>query len=247
MKNNYLFLNFLSKVFSFNRNHYLLSRISFVLLIFFGIPNTNNCFGQTSQTYTSDDTFIVPNGVTSITAQCIGAGGAGGSGRGISARGAGGGAGGQFATSTFSVTSGQSLNIKVAGITLAPSNSDNTNGDNGDYSQVYSGATIYVRAMGGQGGIRANDTRAGGTGSTTGGIGDIVYRGGHGGNGTTLASGGGGGGAGTTGNGGNATGITAGSGTTLYGGNGGAGRNTSGNGNNGSNYGGGGSGAKKKR
>lgn len=86
-----------------------------------------------------------------------------------------------------------------------------------------------------------------GAGSTAGGVGTIVYRGGNGSTGTVagsyLGGGGGGGGAGTTGAGGDAPAASqsAGTGTSISGGNGGAGGSNS-NGSPGNSYGGGGGG-----
>lgn len=224
----------------------LKNKASFILLLLFTFLGLNNAFGQSPTTYTSSGTFTVPYGVSTITIDCIGAGGSGGSGRNNNDQGAGGGAGGQHARSTISVNAGEIYTVTVAGITLAPSGSNNTNGNTGSFSEVTRLGTTHARANGGAGGINANGTRAGGVGNTTGGIGNIIVRrGGNGGDGTASNSGAGGGGAGTTGNGGDATGTTAGAGTTLFGGNGATGLTTTNPGNPGSNYGGGGSGGRR--
>ncbi|WP_430400200.1 GEVED domain-containing protein [Flavobacterium sp.] len=218
---------------------------SFFILIafFFGI---NLSLAQSPATYTTSGTFTVPLGVTSITIDCIGAGGSGGTGRGNNNQGAGGGAGGQYARSTIAVSAGQVYTVTVAGITIAPSGTNYQNGNTGSFSEVTRLAVTHARANGGNGGIAANASRAGGIGNTTGAVGNVVVRrGGNGGNGTASASGAGGGGAGTTANGGDATGTTAGTGATLLGGNGAPGYAANNPGTSGFDYGGGGSGGRR--
>ena len=204
-------------------------------------------FAQSPTIYTSSGSFTVPAGVTSITIDCIGAGGSGGTGRNNNDQGAGGGAGGQYARSIITVSPGQVYTVTVAGTTSAPQNDNYINGNAGASSEVSRTGITYARANGGEGGSAANTTlRLGGTGNTTGAIGNVVVRsGGNGGNGAITSSGAGGGGAGTTANGGNALLTTAGVGGTLFGGNGAAGRTTTGPGIDGSNYGGGGSGGRR--
>jgi hypothetical protein len=214
-------------------------------IVFVGIVGLGNA--QTVQEYTSAGTFTwtCPAGVNTVLVECVGGGGAGGSGRGNNNQGAGGGAGGQYASSNVGVNPGDDYTVRVAAQTNGPVG-NYLDGSTGDYSQFSIGATIHARAMGGAGGIRADGTRAGGTGNTTNAIGNIVVRaGGNGSAGTDSNSGAGGGGAGSGGNGGNASGTTAGTGTANFGGNGGAGRTTSGAGNAGSVYGGGGGGARR--
>jgi hypothetical protein len=189
-------------------------------------------------TYTSSGTFTVPAGITSIIVECWGAGGAGGGTTSNSQNGGGGGAGGAYAKKTLTVVPGTNYTVTVGGVTTGTTSA----GSNGAPSWFGTTGTVY--AEGGAGGAAPNGgIAAGGTGSATSSIGDVVYPGGNGADGNTTLSGGGGGGAGSTGSGGNASGTTAGSGTSLNGGNGGTGRTNEGNGNPGSNYGGGGSGA----
>lgn len=237
----------MKNIYTFVREKKYLQNFKISLVLFFGLSGSN-AFGQTTQIFTASGSFTVPQGVTSLTVDCIGAGGSGGSGRSGfwgSNAGAGGGAGGQYAKSTITVTAGQVYTVKVAGVTAAPTNR-NTNGNIGDFSAITFGATTIARANGGNGGIRANDSRAGGIGNAIGATGNIVTRsGGNGGTGTNSASGGGGGGAGTTGNGGNAGGATSGTGATLFGGSGAAGQANTSPGLAGKNYGGGGSGARR--
>lgn len=98
-----------------------------VLLSFFGV---SDAFGQSPRDFTTSGTFTVPQGVTTLTIDCIGAGGSGGSARGNNDQGAGGGAGGQYARSTISVNAGEIYVVTVAGVTLAPSGTNNTTSKN---------------------------------------------------------------------------------------------------------------------
>ena len=212
----------------------LVKQILLALILFFiTIPSR----GQ-AKTYTTSGTFTVPAGITSIIVECYGAGGAGGGTASNYMNGGGGGAGGAYAKKTLTVVPGTNYTVTVGGVTTGTTSA----GSNGAPSWFGTTGTVY--AEGGAGGAAPNGgIAAGGTGSATSSIGDVVYPGGDGADGNSTLSGGGGGGAGSTGSGGNASGTTAGSGTSLNGGNGGTGRTNEGNGNPGSNYGGGGSGA----
>ncbi len=178
--------------------------------------------------------FTVPAGVSQITVETWAGGGAGGGVTGYGDEGAGG-AGGQYARKIVAVIPGSSHSIVVGAGGVASTGNGGAGGDS------TFDVTVVV-AKGGAGGGANNG--AAGQGSTSGGVGDVVYRGGNGGEDTSTTSGAGGGGAGSTGNGGHASGTTAGSGRALYGGNGGAGRTTAGAGIAGNVYGGGGSGAR---
>lgn len=190
-------------------------------------------------TYTSPGTYAiaVPPGVTSMKVRLWGGGGTG---AGRSSQGTGGGgAGGQYVEKTFSVTAGQTYTLIVAA--AATGSSSATVNGNDSYLYLVGGTNLAV-AKGGAGAVLNSTTGA--AGSTSGGIGDLVYAGGSGGNGSgTTSSGGGGGGAGTTGAGGSGSGTTAGTGTSLSGGAGGAGRTSAGTGSAGTQAGGGGGGA----
>jgi hypothetical protein len=213
-------------------------------------------------------TFTVPQGVTSIIVECIGAGGHGGSaaGRGISNYWAygGGGAGGSYAKKTISTTPGTNYTVRVANTdgtaVLFPLDRANT----GNPSYFSLSSTYLVFAQGGYGGqlaqsnTRRIDWGEPGTGSTALSIGDVLYRGGNGNGFKTniksnpctfpTFSGPGGGGAGSTGNGGDPNGwcrvppIVSGGLGTAPGGDGGFGVPKGNNGINGDLYGGGGSG-----
>lgn len=132
-------------------------------------------------TFTSNSTWTVPPGVTTISVEVVGAGGNG------VANGRGGGGGGGYASGTFSVTPGTAYTITVgtAGSSIATSVSGL-----GIQATPGASAPFSTAATGGAGGV--------GSGGT------INHTGGTGGTGTyTYFGGGGGGAAGPTSNGGN--------------------------------------------
>ncbi len=190
-------------------------------------------------TKTGSGTFRVPDGITTLTVEAWGGGGAGGSVNKKYSAG-GGGAGGSYVRSDISVTPGQQIQYYVA-----PQKTSSWNND-GNPSWFQSEQTIY--ASGGNGGSPgSNYTNGdGGTGSVSASIGQVINTGGNGvkGNYSGAAGGAGGGGAGSSGNGLNGSGSTGGDETDLNGGSGGNGPSGSSSGNPGGTYGGGGSGAK---
>ncbi len=206
-----------------------------IIIIFCTMLICENGLSQSS-VFTSSGSWTCPQGVTSVTVECWGGGGAGGAGGSSNGQAGGGGAGGQYVMkSNLSVTPGVTYTVNVAA-------AQTTAGGTGNDSWFINNTTVL--AKGGAGGQSFTLGGNGGSGSISGGIGDIIYGGGNGGKRAASASGAGGGGAGSNGNGGNATETTAGIGTTQGGGNGGAGiTGNSGNGNPGIPFGGGGSGA----
>lgn len=180
------------------------------------------------QQYTTPGTFnfVVPNGVTSISAVCVGGGG-GGAGTDVSSISGGGGGGGALAyQTTISVTPGETLSITIGsgGVGGGP----NVAGTAGGNSNISRGATTLIRANGGAGGSVAGAGGVGGNVITgTGGSGGT---GGTGVNGTAdpaLAGGGAGAGgySGNGGNGGDGSPETAGTGGSGGGGGGAGGGN----------------------
>lgn len=198
----------------------------------------------TTQTFTSDGTFVVPIGVTSVQVQAWGGGGAGGGCSNNARNTGGGGGGGAYRLVTnVAVSPGASINVTVGAGGIGVSNA---NGGNGGNSTFASGTPVV--ANGGSGGGRGTTLLAiNGTGGT-GGTG--TFNGGTGGTGNSVAgvstgnSGGGGGGAGEAGNGGNANINNPGNGGASNGGNGANGRTTNGNGDDATDLGGGGSGGR---
>ena len=153
----------------------------------------------TTDTYTSNDTWVAPTGVTYVVVECWGAGGDSGTSTLGGVAGAGGGA---YARKAMSVTPGNSYTVTVGA----------SNGADSWFS-----TPGMVLAKGGSS-TGANDLVGGQGGQASSCIGDVKYSGGNGGNGTGTTngsqSGSGGGGAGSTGNGGNgSTSNTPGTGT----------------------------------
>ena len=220
--------------FSKNTNLHAMSKAIIVILALFA---TSLTFGQTTQTFTTDGSFVVPAGVTSISVECWGAGGAGGTRttNGV----AGGGGGGAYSTSVISgLTAGTSFSYTVGtgGIT----NSGTLTG--GD---TWFGSSTTVMAKGGTG-VGNNTATAGVGGSATAGFGTTKRNGGNGVNGNTAGTDYGGGGGSSAGtllagvNAANQNGANA----PAGGGDGGDGKSgTQGNGTVGGNPGGGGGGA----
>jgi uncharacterized protein (TIGR02145 family) len=204
--------------------------------------------GTITKAFTANGSWTVPPGVTEVTIECWGAGGAGKY-MPISLKAGPGGGGGAYAKKVLTVEPGGSLTIVVgqggSGLTSA-----NANGGN---SYVSYNSTTVVNAAGGSG-ASGNDPGLGGNASYC--IGDVTFSGGAGGQSYnsgvfTHRSGGGGGAAGAGGNGGNGTnGVDGGAGGTvatgsIHSGKGGDGKYYNlvfQDGNDGNNYGGGGSG-----
>lgn len=187
-----------------------------------------------SEVFTSSGQWEAPAGVTTVKIEVWGGGGAGG-GRGPSTGQSGGGGGGAYASRTITVTPNQTYNYTVAaGVTGGTGD-----GPNGNLSQWEDGS--QVKAAGGKGGLSTTDGGLGGAEADS--AGEVVFKGGNGGNGSTV-SGGGGGGAGSNGAGGNANSGAGGTGTSQGGGDGGDGVANA-NGNPGLTAGGGGAGARR--
>jgi hypothetical protein len=214
--------------------HHFLSVVFVFFTLFAGVKAQD-----TVETYTADGTFTVPQGVTTITVEAWGAGGGGGT--RTSDGEAGGGGGGAYAKSVIPVVPEGSYPVVVG--------TGGNSGTNGG-SSSFDGTTVVAA-----GGIRGtNNNSTGGAGGSAGNsTGDVVYAGGNGAdagytsNGwwNTYYSGGGGGAAGSTGNGKDASGQTGGAATDENGGSGANGVTNSSDGKDGSQYGGGGSGARR--
>lgn len=148
-----------------------------LLLLLLGVYT--GIFAQSgSMEFTSSGTFTVPDGVTTIFIEVVGAGGSGGY------NGTGGGGGGGYASGNYSVTPGQVIAIAVGSPGVSP----------------MVGTTSvegFLSASGGENGVSVPNPEIGGGGD--GGIGaggNIVnHTGGNGGGGYYTYFGGGGGGA----------------------------------------------------
>ncbi len=180
--------------------------------------------GTVTFTTAGNDTFLVPDGISSITVKAWGAGGGGGGAGRSSNGGAGGGSG--FTQTTLSVTPGETLDVKIGGTGGGGGGSSNsgTGGGGGGYSSIARSSTQLIVAAGGAGG--------GGGGYTAGNVGGYGGAGG----GSTGENGGAsgtsnGGSGGTSGSGGAAGtgGLNVGTaGSSLTGGLGGDGRSSAG-------------------
>ena len=181
-------------------------------------------WGQTAQTFTSNGTFNLPNGVTGVTVELWGGGGGGGGAYGGSGilipigRG-GGGAGGAFVRNYTAVSANVPVTVGTGGAG-GVGNVDGTSGGNSTF--------LTLSASGGAAGKKGDGENGAGGAATTG----ITFNGGAGSAGDT-SSGAGGGGAGNGGSGGNATGGSGGAaGTgTVAGGIGAQGRTSNNDGN----------------
>ncbi|MBS7231310.1 T9SS sorting signal type C domain-containing protein [Flavobacterium psychroterrae] len=187
-------------------------RLKLSLLLVFIITLS---WSQTIQTFTTNGTFTVPIGVTSISVDAWGGGGSGGGASGaglLFGRGAAGGGGGAYASNTLTVTPGTTLNVVVAGQASGTSGANGTAGGN----STITGFESLLFAAGGAGGAanNAGGTPIGGNGGTVAGsAGTIKLPGFSGVNGNTwsllsilLTSGAGGNGANFGGAGGAAVG-----------------------------------------
>ena len=185
-------------------------------------------------------TFIVPAGVTEVSAIVIGGGGGAASSPGTSNSSGGGGGGGGTAWGTFTVTPGETLDV-IVGSNGVGGSSGTAAGTAGGDSTIARGGTVLLSGGGGTGGLA--DAAPGATtgvsaagGTSTGTERDGGGSGGSGGPARQNNGGGGGGGAGGyNGNGGD--GGTGNAGTGGFGaggaGGGGAGQSTGGTQNNG--------------
>jgi hypothetical protein len=195
-----------------------------------GIWNLQAVYGTVyippgQQLFTSSQSFVVPGGVTQISAVAVGGGGGGSGGDGGRGEANIGGGGGGLAYGTFAVTPGETLTVVVgAGGTSVSLGS----GTAGGISSIARGATILLGGGGGAGGQeRTNTAAAGGAISGTGLVGGGA--GGASGAGTTASGGSGGGGAGGYSAAGGAGGTsTGGNGVAATGGGGGGGGGRSG-------------------
>jgi hypothetical protein len=215
------------------------TRLILLLLIMPWFSNQSAAQTQT-QTFTTNGTFTVPPGITSITVECWGGGGGGGGAATSNSAVGGGGGGGAYTLSTITVTPGTPYTVTVGTGGTAGSNTGGNGGNGG--SSSFPGATTAVGGSGGRGST-SSTPGAGGAGGSAG----ATHSGGNGATGTSNSSGGGGGGsAGTTANGGNGNSNgTAGTAGVSFGGAGGAGATTNAAGVAGTQPGGGGGGGRR--
>lgn len=165
---------------------------------------------QNQQNYSDPGTyeFIVPDGVTLISAVATGGGGGGAGNNANTTFGMGGGGGGGTSWGVFTVIPGDKLQIVVgSGGTGGTTTGNGQDGGNSYVGLATRGGVtknqIIIQGNGGSGGTRATTTGIGGNGgawaannSPDGSYEILLSNGGNGGNGGTSQDGGGGGGAG---------------------------------------------------
>ncbi|HEU5005007.1 MAG TPA: hypothetical protein VFT49_02905 [Candidatus Saccharimonadales bacterium] len=193
------------------------------------VGGVNSTAGSASYSTSGSHTFSVPNGISAITVKAWGGGGGGGGG---GARGGGGdGGAGGYASSTLTVTPGESLNVYVGGgggggTGSSGGNNTGGGGGGGGYSSVARGSTQLLIASGGAGGGGGNGgsfTQAGGAGAAGG-----DDSGGQDGSGSGSANGGSGASTTAGGSGGSGGGNSGSNGSSLAGGAGADGRSAEG-------------------
>src|SRR6185437_15456965 len=150
-----------------------------------------------SQIFTTAGSFTwhAPAGVTSVTAQCWGAGGGGAEASTGTTGSGGGGGGGEFAQDTVGVTPTSGYTVTVGAAGAAGSGSEGTgngaNGGNGGNSSFVGDASATVLAHGGSGGQfnpKPTGTGPGGAGGSGSGN-TIHFPGGPGGSGSSAGRG----------------------------------------------------------
>ena len=213
---------------SFSTNYLSVTNTVTIQLVTSNIANTFTTPGSY--------TWVCPSNVTSVQIECWGAGGAGGSANKLSSTAlGGGGAGGAYAKMySYPVTPGTTyyLNVGSGGVPESASAiTNNTSVPGGDsWFNSTNAPSINILAKGGAGGNAVTSGPGlGGTGSTNGSLGDLVYAGGSGAAGYSTTLGGGGGGSGGTSSAGNsATNGSTNGATAVTGGGNGGNPNTSG-------------------
>lgn len=146
-----------------------------------------------TQTFTTTGTWVCPQGVYFVIAECWGGGGSGGlAGATFAATGGGGGA--YSFKGNIPVVPGTSYTVTV-GVRGLSQSVANTNGNTGNDSWFSTTGTVL--AKGGIGGNQGTSPASAAGGDSAASVGDVKFAGGASGTGTsTFASGGGGGGSG---------------------------------------------------
>ncbi|MEI6554277.1 MAG: T9SS type A sorting domain-containing protein [Paludibacter sp.] len=193
-----------------------------ILIVMLAALLTGNLQAQSSVNTSTSGTWTCPSGVTKVTIECWGGGGAGGSAKATTANAkylrTGGGAGGSYSKVVINNPSAgnYSYTVGAGGIAATTGNiADGTalSGQTGGTTSL----TTLISAVGGPGGANIlkdsptlNYTSAGATSLLTGNTGDSFHWGGNGGTGGSGGAGGGGGSAGSTGDGGAGAALTGG-------------------------------------
>ena len=141
-------------------------------------------------TVIGNNTFVVPDGVTTISVTMIGAGGSGGDGSSVSGS-AGGGQAGTIVTGSISVTPGETLILTVGKGGTPVSYGSGSAGIAGQATTIRRGTTVLLSAAGGAGGTRTGSSDGQASGAPFNGAGGISGWGTSGTDGGVGAGGGG--------------------------------------------------------
>ena len=191
-----------------------LAAIAALSLPVLAAPPVADC---TNGAYNASTSCTVPAGVTSVTIEAWGGGGAGAAGMYGAPQGTvsgGGGGGGAYCKATFAVASGAQLNVIVGQGARMQGVGYRVPADAGEASEVSGPGVSGMRASGGLGAGTGDPGGAGGTVAACTAVGAIKFPGGAGANGISSGGdgGGGGGSATTTAAGGSASGTLHGAG-----------------------------------
>jgi hypothetical protein len=163
---------------------------------------TPGAFSQGGQTFSTPGTYqwTCPAGITTVLAECWGAGGGGSSGLPGSGGGSGGGGGEYAAEPSLAVTPGKSYTVVVGAGGSGGAGTFSGNKGTAGASSTFKGDSVTVHAFGGGGGPASSSHGTAGTGSTN----TTHHNGANGGNGGAAFGGSGGGSSGGNASAGNA-------------------------------------------
>lgn len=173
-----------------------------VVYVYFYVANAGAVVRE--EEYTEDSGAWENDFEGSVFVEGYGAGGAGCGYGNVGGDGTHGGAGGQYVQKTLDVSPGDFFEVFVPGVNAGVDGEGSQGGD----AEFFVDGNIQMRAKGGAPATYINP----GTGSTTGGVGQLVRKGGNGASFDGLLFGAGGGAAGPDGNGGNAVNPNGGAG-----------------------------------
>ena len=141
--------------------------------------------GQQQWTSSTTTSWTVPSGVSQISAVVVGGGGGGGGGAGNSGTGSGAGGGGGLSWGTFSVSSGETLTIRVGNRGSGGGFGSSPGSPGGESYIRRSGINLLYAGGGGRGIAEASNNTGGGSGGT-GYSGSGAQGGGNGGPGSNA-------------------------------------------------------------